>query len=89
MEPKEKVADNAELFTNYEISKYSVINDRSLPPILRTEANYWKMKFFETRFELVKVNRGMTRLVKQKKRWGNVAMLCREAFDNGKKEGKK
>ena len=46
------------------------------------------MKFFETRFELVKVNRGMTRLVRQKKRWGNVAMLCREAFDNGKKEGK-
>jgi len=38
------------------------IIDRDLPPIARTEANYWKMRFFEMWQEVRNANKGIARL---------------------------
>lgn len=39
-----------------------VKTDLDLAPIYRTEANYWKSQYFESRAELVKANKGLRRL---------------------------
>lgn len=36
--------------------------DTDLPPINRTEANFWKAKYLEALIELAKANKGLRRL---------------------------
>lgn len=38
------------------------ITDLDIPPIYRTQANYWQAKYFEAYKELVKANKGIRRL---------------------------
>jgi len=36
--------------------------DLDLPEAYRTQANFWKAKYFQARLELVKANKGLRRL---------------------------
>ena len=43
-----------------------VVLDTDLAPIRRTEAKYWKAKYFEALVELAKANKGLRRLSRYK-----------------------
>jgi len=43
------------------------ISDRDLPEIKRTEANFWKTKYFEMRLAVVEANKGIRRLKRKNK----------------------
>ena len=38
------------------------LTDQDLMPMARTEANYWKAKYFQTMLEIAKCNKGIKRL---------------------------
>lgn len=40
------------------------MTDKDLPPIARTEGNYWRAKYFQAIHELSKANKGIRRLKK-------------------------
>lgn len=42
--------------------QYTVSSDRELPPVCRSEANFWKAEYFKAMKELTKANKGIRRL---------------------------
>ena len=50
------------IYLNYEAFMKIPITDLDIPPIYRTQANYWQAKYFEAYKELVKANKGIRRL---------------------------
>lgn len=73
MQVKEKPRDNDRL--------------KFQPEYQNVEADFWKVKYLEAVIELQNANRGIAKLVKRKKMWGNTARLCRRANAEGLKEG--
>ena len=45
--------------------KQQTLTDLDLPPIARTQANYWEARYWEAYKELVKANKGLRRLRKK------------------------
>lgn len=48
------------------------LTDLDLPPIRRTEGNYWRSRYFEAMVELAKLNKGIRRLKAKVKRLKSV-----------------
>ena len=48
------------------------LTDLDLPPIRRTEANFWRARYFEAMVELAKLNKGIRRLKAKVKRLKSV-----------------
>lgn len=63
---------------NEHLSATRVETDRDLPPIARTEANFWKAKFFEASAELAKSNKGIRRLRDSRERLQTRFTLLKE-----------
>ena len=45
--------------------KQQILTDLDLPPIARTQANYWEARYWGAYKELVKANKGLRRLRKK------------------------
>ncbi len=66
--------------------KYMVSSDRELPEHCKTEAMYWKAKFYELKQEHRNTCRGLMRLARFKAKHRYVARACREAYRQGVKD---
>ncbi len=52
------------------------LTDLDLPPIQRTQANYWQAKYFQAYQELVNANRGIRRLKRRLDKLGPQEKKC-------------
>ncbi len=66
--------------------KYTVSSDRELPEHCKTEAMYWKAKYYELKQEHRNACRGLMRLARFKAKHRYVAVACREAYRQGVKD---
>lgn len=58
----EQKCHNAASVATFHSTPAIQITDQDLPPIARTEANYWKAQYFQALRELAKANKGIRRL---------------------------
>ncbi len=65
------------------VDKYLVSTDRELPEICRTEAMFWKAKYYELKQEHRNASKGLKRLSKFKTLHKHVGQACREAYKHG------
>ncbi len=63
--------------------KYMVSSDKELPERCRTEALFWKAKYYELKHSHLATNKGLKRLAKFKATHKYVARACREAYRHG------
>ncbi len=63
--------------------QYLVSTDRELPEKCRTEALYWKAKYFEALQNHRNTNKGLMRLANFKFKHKDVGKACKKAYEHG------
>ncbi len=66
--------------------KYLVSSDKELPEHCKTEAMYWKAKYYELRQAHISATKGLKRLSRFKAKHRYVARACKEAYRHGVKD---